>query len=231
MKRTPLWVLVALVLVAGFIFMPGCGQQEQPAEQQPTEETAVPAEPTPMEAEEPAAEEPTPMEAEKPAAEKAMEEAMEMAEAPMEMAKEAMEAMVPELEASAAALKEYLQQANYQETWKMWPGKSALYEGTEPHGVLLTTYVNDTAYEAIEGKQGMLPPGSLIVKENYGPDENLMALTIMYKVGGYNPDAGDWFWLKYLPDGTVEAEGKAEACIGCHAAKKDNDYIMTGALK
>jgi hypothetical protein len=148
-----------------------------------------------------------------------------MEQAPME----APAAAAPE--ASGAALQEFLTQANYQQTWKMWPGKEALYQGTEPHGVLLTTYVNDAALAAIEGKQGKLPAGSLIVKENYGPDKNLMALTIMYRVEGYNPDAGDWFWLKYLPDGTVEAEGKVEACIACHGTKKDNDYIMTAPLK
>ncbi|MGH7901968.1 MAG: hypothetical protein ACRENZ_09545, partial [Thermodesulfobacteriota bacterium] len=33
---------------------------------------------------------------------------------------------------------------NYPLNWKMWPGKEAFYKGTEPHGPLLTTYVNPT---------------------------------------------------------------------------------------
>jgi len=28
-----------------------------------------------------------------------------------------------------------------------------------------------------------------------------MPPTVMYKVEGYNPDAGDWFWVKYSPQG------------------------------
>ena len=45
-----------------------------------------------------------------------------------------------------------------------------------------------------------------------------------------NPDAGDWFWVKYAPDGKALKEGKPAGCIGCHGAKKDNDYPMTGAI-
>jgi hypothetical protein len=113
----------------------------------------------------------------------------------------------------------------------MWPGKTALYKGTEPHGVLLTTYVNGAALKAIEGKKGSLPVGAIVAKENYMPDKKLAAITVMYKVKGYNPQAGDWFWVKYLPDGKIEAEGKVDMCIGCHGSKKENDYVFTGPLK
>lgn len=132
---------------------------------------------------------------------------------------------------SGAALWELLTKMNYSKKFKMWPGKTSFYEGTEPHGALLTTYVNIPAFMGIAGKKGTLPEGSLIVKENYSADKKLMAITIMYKARAYNPDAGDWFWAKYAPDGKIEAEGKVEACIKCHASKKDNDYIMTGPLK
>ena len=53
----------------------------------------------------------------------------------------------------------------------------------------------------------------------------------MYKIKGYNPSAGDWFWAKYNPDGTVAAQGRVKACIDCHSAKKDNDYIFTGGAE
>jgi hypothetical protein len=135
------------------------------------------------------------------------------------------------VEASGAALWDHIKKKDYTKGWKMWPGKTALYKGTEPHGTLLTTYVNGRAYKAIEAKKGMLPYGSIIVKENYSPDKKLMALTVMYKVKGYNPQAGDWFWAKYTSDGKIEAEGKVEACINCHGKKKDNDYVFTAPLK
>ncbi|MDZ7700459.1 MAG: cytochrome P460 family protein [Deltaproteobacteria bacterium] len=45
----------------------------------------------------------------------------------------------------------------------------------------------------------------------------------------YNPDAGDWFWVKYKADGSIAAEGKVNSCISCHSAVKANDYIFTEA--
>ncbi|OGP94760.1 MAG: hypothetical protein A2Z19_03490 [Deltaproteobacteria bacterium RBG_16_54_18] len=135
------------------------------------------------------------------------------------------------VKAEGAALWDYLKKADYAKKWEMWPGKSALYPGKEPHGALLTTYVNKTALAAIKEKKGMLPDGSIIVKENYTPDKKLAALTVMYKVKGYNPQAGDWFWAKYLPDGKIAAEGKVAGCIQCHASVKANDYVATGPLK
>ncbi len=124
----------------------------------------------------------------------------------------------------------YLKQIDYTKL-PMWPGKQALYPGTEPHGALLTTYVNKTALNDIQGKKGTLSAGSIVVKENYMPDKKLAAITVMYKVEGYNPEVGDWFWAKYTPDGKIEAEGKVVGCINCHGSKKDNDYIYTGELK
>lgn len=133
--------------------------------------------------------------------------------------------------ANGKALWDYLKMEKYAKHWKMWPGKKALYPGKEPHGALLTTYVNKIAYEAIKEKRGMFSDGSIIVKENYTADKKLAALTVIYKVKGYNPEAGDWFWAKYLPDGKVAAEGKVDACIQCHGMQKANDYIQTAPLK
>jgi hypothetical protein len=101
-----------------------------------------------------------------------------------------------------------------------------LYQGIEPHGALLTTYVNDTAYNSVKSKKGMAD-GSIIVKENYTPDKQLAAVTVMYKVKGYHPAEGNWFWAKYRPDGDIEASGKLESCIKCHSQRKANDYVMT----
>ncbi|MBI4294907.1 MAG: cytochrome P460 family protein [Chloroflexi bacterium] len=115
--------------------------------------------------------------------------------------------------------------------WKMWPGKQALYPGTEPHGMLLTTYVTDGAFSAINGKKGSISNGSIIVKENYMPDKTLAAVTVMYKVKGYDPANNDWFWLKYAPDGTINVQGKAQGCIDCHGQARNNDFIWTSPLK
>ncbi len=132
---------------------------------------------------------------------------------------------------SGEALWNALQSQKYAQTWNLWPGKPKLYKGREPHGALLTTYVNGPAYEAILSRQGRMPAGAIVVKENYKPDRTLAAITVMWKVPGYNSEAGDWFWAKYAPDGTALKQGKVPGCIDCHRAAADNDYLYTGPLK
>jgi hypothetical protein len=63
------------------------------------------------------------------------------------------------------------------------------------------------------------------------PDKTLAAVTVMYKKAGYNPEAGDFFWLKYTPDGNIEAEGKAPMCIACHRAAQGGDFLFTNDKK
>ena len=94
----------------------------------------------------------------------------------------------------------YLQDQKYT-NWAPVPGKSDGYsEGQSPHGAFLKMYLNRTA----AGNPKELPNGSIIIKENYGPDKKtLMAVTVMYRTKGYNPVAGDWYWAKYNPNGTI----------------------------
>ncbi len=113
--------------------------------------------------------------------------------------------------------------------WAKWPGKGEMYKGTEPHGSLLTAYVNDIALDSITKMKGMAKD-SIIVKENYSPDKQLMAVTVMYKVKGFNPDGGDWLWAKYDAHFNILAEGKVQDCLGCHGTVKDNDYIFSGKV-
>ena len=127
----------------------------------------------------------------------------------------------------AAKLYDYITRDNPYVKWELWPGKSRLYKGREPHGSLLTTHVNNHAYFSAKGKKGEMAADSIIVKENYTSRKKLAALTVMYKIKGYNPAAGNWFWAKYEPYGNVLASGKVEACINCHGDNKTNDFIMT----
>ena len=131
---------------------------------------------------------------------------------------------------NAEKLNEYIVRYDPYRAWELWPKKGKLYKGTEPHGSLLTTFINNTAHFSIKKKKGM-EDGSIIAKENYTAEKKFVALTVMYKIKGYNPAAGDWFWAKYNPDGTVAAAGRVKGCIDCHSAKKDNDYIFTGEVK
>lgn len=137
----------------------------------------------------------------------------------------------------AAAVMEYVNETNPYTAWGTWPSdewnnfNTNLVSGA-PHGNVVRIYVNEIALEAADGFNNELPEGSMIVKENYvGNDpENpgeLDALTIMYKVDGFNADANDWFWVKAKPDGSqIDAEGAVDGCIGCHSQEGHQDYVL-----
>lgn len=127
----------------------------------------------------------------------------------------------------AEALWGYLQEQDYRTAWSLWPGKGRLYEGTEPHGMLLTTYANDVAYDALlQGGAADLPPGAILVKENYMPDSTFAGATVMQKVAGYNPEHQDWLFAKYTPEGGIDAFGRAPMCQACHQ-QAESGYVYT----
>ena len=132
--------------------------------------------------------------------------------------------------ASADSLIEYLEEVDYQDNWELWPDLGEKYSAKEPHGMLLTTYLNAAALDGFLSKEGSMPDGAIIVKENYTAEGEFQANTVMYKKLGYNPEHNDWFWLKVLAGGTVEEEGRVEGCQMCHGQVKVNDYIWTGPL-
>ena len=111
--------------------------------------------------------------------------------------------------------------------------RSAPYEGTDPHGMMLETLYT---IATIDGHTG-----DLVVKRNFGPegvskdevladpDKHLGAYTVMFRrEAGYDPEDKDWFWAKFLPDGSMDkmpngmpmagqiAKGMDEGCIACH---------------
>ena len=115
------------------------------------------------------------------------------------------------------------------------------YKGTEPHGFQLATIYSQLS---LEGRSGQL-----IVKRNYGPegvttdqvinnpDEHLASITVMYaREEGYDSDNRNWFWVKYLPDGSLDknpagkqlagrvAKGADQGCIACHSIAPGGDY-------
>ena len=128
----------------------------------------------------------------------------------------------------------HLQDEDYRANWDLWPGKGELYDGGEPHGLRLTMYVNAAALDALHQGVESLPDGAIVVKENYTPDGTLAAITTMYKRTGYNPEHADWYFVKYLPDGSLdqapngmELQGRLPGCQGCHIARAANDYLFS----
>jgi len=120
----------------------------------------------------------------------------------------------------------------------------APYEGTDPHGMMLETFFSSAT---IDGHTG-----DLIVKRNYGPigvsaeevmsnpEGHLGAVTVMFRrEAGYDADNQNWFWAKFLPDGTLDknpkgmmlagmvAKGADVGCISCHVNAGGDDYVFT----
>jgi len=133
--------------------------------------------------------------------------------------------------ADGQAVYEYITKINPYTNWPLFPGKDKLYQGRHPHGAFLTTYVSEDALASIKAKQGNLPNGAMVIKENYSPEKKLAAITVMYRVSGYDAEAGDWFWAKYAADGSVQKEGKVNGCISCHKSVIMNDWVFTGPVK
>ena len=118
------------------------------------------------------------------------------------------------------------------------------YEGTDPHGKMLETLYTKAT---IDGHTG-----ALIVKRNYGPEgvdedtvlkdpaKHLGAITVMFRrEKGYDADTKDWFWAKFLPNGSLDknpkgmmlagkvAKGKKKGCIACHTGAPGGDFLFT----
>jgi len=121
------------------------------------------------------------------------------------------------------------------------------YEGTDPHGMMLETLYTTATINGHEG--------DLIVKRNFGPagvsaDEvlrepwkHLGAYTVMYRrEAGFDPEDKDWFWAKFLPDGSLDknpkgmelagkvAKGMDQGCISCHQGAGDDMVFTTDHL-
>jgi len=131
-------------------------------------------------------------------------------------------------------------------------GKDAIwvkpYEGIEPHGAILTTV---ETHLTVNGHRG-----TVVVKTNYmgdgadidsvsnDRDRFLDAYTVMFqREDGYDPDNQNWFWVKYLADGSLDRnpagmrlagqvakragpDGDDAGCIACHKAAPGEDYLF-----
>ncbi len=120
--------------------------------------------------------------------------------------------------------------------------RSFPYDGIDPHGKMLETFYTRAT---VNGHTG-----TLVVKRNYGPEgvtvdqvlndpeKHLGAFTVMFRREmGYDEDNQNWFWAKYLPDGSLDknpkgmrlagrvAKGAEAGCIACHSSEAD--YIFT----
>ncbi|HHG90223.1 MAG TPA: hypothetical protein ENJ90_07080 [Devosia sp.] len=125
--------------------------------------------------------------------------------------------------------------------------RAALSIGNDPHGMLLETFYTKVEVGGREGfisvKRNYGPPGTDPEDIYNDPDAFLGAITVMFqREEGYDEDNQNWFWVKYLPDGSLDknpagvalagkvAKGMDVGCIACHSAAPGGDYLFTGSM-
>jgi cytochrome P460 len=152
--------------------------------------------------------------------------------------KETTDGKLPPPEASS--FWEFITRSNPYRNWAFYPPKQGLYPSMRrgltparnPHGAYLKLYGNTAAIQtAGEAHDKPMPDGAMLIMEDYDKDKvTLKSVTVMYRVKGYNPAEGDWFWGRYGPDGQVLESGKVERCIECHRTQDWHDWRFTGAM-
>jgi hypothetical protein len=118
---------------------------------------------------------------------------------------------------------------------------SSFYEGTEPHGFVLEVFDTETKINNHTGrlvlKRNYGPAGVDLIEVSNDPDKYLASITVMFRrEAGYDEDNQNWFWAKYLPDGSLDknpkgmqlagrvAKGADAGCIACHSGV--DDYLF-----
>lgn len=100
----------------------------------------------------------------------------------------------------ATELWDLIQKEQYTQ-WKELPGTGMLTKSAENKKVTMKSYANDIAYQAMEKKEKTLPPGSMVVKQRYDDQDQLLTVSAMINLGGNDPKDINWFWAQYSPDG------------------------------
>ena len=139
----------------------------------------------------------------------------------------------------ASALWNHITQTDPYRSWSLYPARPHLYPSFDrglipaknPHGAYLRLYGNDIAIvSAKEAEDLPMPNGAILIMEDFAKDKTtLLSLTVMYKVEGYNPQEGDWFWASYNSHGQAAESGKVQSCMECHRAQSLHDWRYTGA--
>ncbi|PKY10964.1 hypothetical protein B1757_06930 [Acidithiobacillus marinus] len=68
--------------------------------------------------------------------------------------------------------------------------------------------------------------GSLVVKENFNVNKQLVGITAMLKAANFDPTDRNWVMASYNPAGKVLSFGKVGSCIACHVLVRHQDLVF-----
>ncbi|MBN1678856.1 MAG: hypothetical protein JW966_01100 [Anaerolineae bacterium] len=140
---------------------------------------------------------------------------------------------------TAAGVWDYITTQNPYTAWGTWPADrwtdfEGVFESAMPYSTTVRLFVNAIALDAAH-VDSTLPAGSMLVLESYGgpvdAPGDMASISVMFKVPGYDPANGDWFWLQTSPDGAdVAFEGREPLCSGCHSQPGHVDRMLRYAF-
>jgi hypothetical protein len=121
-------------------------------------------------------------------------------------------------------------------TWAAVPVKKfdQTLDIARAHGASPKIYANPTAMQ----DPSFPPVGSIFVIDDYADDgKTRNSVSIMYRVKGTDPEHNDWYWLRYLPNGSIARTdsapgakpiaGKVKSCIDCHGKAAGKDLVFS----
>jgi cytochrome c553 len=118
-------------------------------------------------------------------------------------------------------------------TWQVLKRENAEDSIDNPHGEFTKTYANKVAADNPTG----LPDGSILVREDYDTDQKRVSISVMYRVKDYYKEHGNWYWMKFLENGTAArtskedgnklVAGKVTSCVACHAKATGKDFVFS----
>jgi len=107
--------------------------------------------------------------------------------------------------------------------YRTWERANAQPYESEPHGLLLTDFVNNLARDAWLARRGY-PVGAALAAEGWRKNVRAMVWLMEKRPPGFDSEHGDWWYATVDPDGKVRNAGRVAACIDCHATAA-NDYV------
>lgn len=106
-----------------------------------------------------------------------------------------------------------------------------------PHGRDGRVYFNGVAAKDLKQPAN----GAILVREELAEDgKTLRRVSMIYRVKGSAPQANDWYWLAFQPNGALARTtaqegnkpiaGQVASCIACHGKAPGNNFVFSSEL-